>query len=47
VVHRGVAGTPWAALTDRAAAAPLRYVGTYGDDLLYELPRRSEAGRSG
>jgi hypothetical protein len=38
VVHPGVAGTPWADLTDRTAAEPLRYVGTYGDDVLYEVP---------
>jgi len=39
VVHPGVAGTPWARLLDRDAAEPLRYVGTYGTDLLYEVPR--------
>jgi hypothetical protein len=39
VVHPGVVGTPWADLLDRSRAAPLRYVGRYGDDLLYEVPR--------
>jgi hypothetical protein len=39
VVHPGVAETPWASLTDRTAAAPLRLLGRYGRDLLYEVPR--------
>ncbi len=39
VVHRDVEGTPWAALRDPDAATPLRLVGNYGDDLLYEVPR--------
>ena len=38
VVHPGVAGTPWAGLVDRASAAPLRFLGRYGADLLYEVP---------
>ena len=29
---------PWDRLTDPARAAPLRLVGRYGDDLLYEVP---------
>jgi hypothetical protein len=39
VVHRDVAGTPWAALRNPDAATPLELVGTYGPDLLYEVPR--------
>jgi hypothetical protein len=38
VVHPSVAGTPWASLHVPSSAAPLRYVGRYGRDLLYELP---------
>jgi hypothetical protein len=39
VVHEGVAGTPWRSLRNPDAAAPLELVGTYGPDLLYEVPR--------
>ncbi len=39
VVHEGVAGTPWSSLRNPDAAAPLELVGTYGPDLLYEVPR--------
>jgi hypothetical protein len=38
VVHRDVAGTPWASLRDPDAATPLELIGTYGPDLLYEVP---------
>jgi hypothetical protein len=38
VVHPGVASTPWAALTSPNQALPLRLVGRYGKDLLYEVP---------
>jgi hypothetical protein len=38
VVHPSVAGTPWAALRTPHAAVPLRYLGRFGDDLLYEVP---------
>ena len=38
VVHPTVAGTPWAALRRPPDAAPLRYLGRYGNDLLYEVP---------
>lgn len=39
VVRDWAAGTVWAGLLDRARAAPLRYLGTYGGDVLYEVPR--------
>jgi hypothetical protein len=38
VVHADVASTPWAPLRAPDAAAPLRLVGRYGTDLLYEVP---------
>jgi len=38
VVHPSVAGTPWASLRSRRSAEPLRYIGRFGRDLLYELP---------
>jgi hypothetical protein len=38
VVHRAVAGTPWAALRSPPQAAPLRYLGSFGGDELYEVP---------
>ena len=38
VVRDWAAGTVWAPLLDRADASPLRYVGTYGGDVLYEVP---------
>lgn len=39
IVHRtDVEGTPWAKLRDPAAAKPLRYLGTYDGDVLYEVP---------
>ena len=40
VVHADVASTPWARLRVPDAAAPLRLVGRYGTDLLYEVPPR-------
>jgi hypothetical protein len=40
VVHPDVRSTPWAALRSPDAAAPLRLVGRYGGDLLYEVPSR-------
>jgi hypothetical protein len=39
VVHPTVNTTPWAELLDPHRAEPLRYIGTYGGDLLYEVPR--------
>jgi hypothetical protein len=39
VVHPDVVGTPWARLRSPRRARPLRLVGRYGPDLLYELPR--------
>jgi hypothetical protein len=42
VVVRGWArGTPWEPLLDPERAAPLRLLGRYGDDVLYEVPPRS------
>jgi len=42
VVVRGWArGTPWEGLLDPSRASPLRLLGRYGDDVLYEVPRRS------
>jgi len=38
VVHPDVAGTPWEQLLDPDAARPLREIGRYGRDLLYEVP---------
>jgi hypothetical protein len=38
VVHSEVAGTPWQSLRSPSAAAPLKYLGTYGGDELYEVP---------
>lgn len=32
-------GPPWAALADPATARPLRRIGTYGTETLYQLPR--------
>jgi hypothetical protein len=40
VVHPDVRSTPWAALRSADAAAPLRLVGRYGSDLLYQVPAR-------
>jgi hypothetical protein len=42
VVVRGWArGTPWEPLLDPSRASPLRFLGRYGDDVLYEVPQRS------
>src|SRR5262249_40656941 len=38
VVRNWAQGTVWGPLLDRSRAAPLRYVGTYGGDVLYEVP---------
>jgi len=38
VVRSWAEGGPWAPLLDPANAAPLRYVGTYDGDLLYQVP---------
>jgi len=38
VVHPSVGGTPWSGLRVPRSAAPLRYIGRFGRDLLYELP---------
>jgi hypothetical protein len=38
VVHPSVAGSPWQKLRDPSAARPLRYLGKFGVDDLYELP---------
>jgi hypothetical protein len=38
VVHPRAVDGPWARLRDPATARPLEHVGTYGKDLLYELP---------
>jgi hypothetical protein len=38
VVHPSVAGTPWASLRSPRSAAPLRYLGRFGRDLLYDVP---------
>ncbi len=38
VVHPTVEGTPWSALRNPHAALPLRYLGRFGSDLLYEVP---------
>ena len=38
VVRSWATGGPWAPLLDPANAAPLRYVGTYDGDVLYEVP---------
>src|SRR5260370_26168036 len=38
VVHPSVGGGPWARLLQPAAAAPLRYLGTFQHDQLYEVP---------
>jgi hypothetical protein len=40
VVHADVASTPWAQLRAPDAAAPLRLIGRFGTDLLYEVPSR-------
>jgi hypothetical protein len=39
VVRAGAAGGTWDALLDPQRARPLRLVGRYGGDLLYEVPR--------
>ena len=39
VVHKGAHGGAWDALLDPERAKPLRLVGRYGGDLLYEVPR--------
>jgi hypothetical protein len=38
VVRDWADGTVWEPLRDRTRAAPLRYLGTYGGDVLYEVP---------
>ena len=38
VVHPSVVATPWAELRNPSAAAPLRYLGDFGGDELYEVP---------
>jgi hypothetical protein len=38
VVRDWATGTAWEPLLDRNRAAPLRYLGTYGGDVLYEVP---------
>lgn len=38
VVRDWADGTVWGPLLDRTRAAPLRYLGTYGGDVLYEVP---------
>jgi hypothetical protein len=38
VVHQSVAGSPWASLRSPRAAAPLRFLGRFGNDLLYQVP---------
>jgi hypothetical protein len=40
VVRGSVGGTPWEQLLDPPRAAPLRLVGRYGSDVLYEVPSR-------
>ena len=40
VVRDWAAGSVWAPLLDPASAAPLRHVGTYDGDVLYEVPTR-------
>ena len=40
VVRDWAAGSVWAPLLHPAAAAPLRHVGTYDGDVLYEVPAR-------
>jgi hypothetical protein len=40
VVRDWAAGTVWAPLLDPANAAPLRHVGTFDGDVLYEVPAR-------
>jgi hypothetical protein len=40
VVRDWAAGTVWAPLLDAANAAPLRHVGTFDGDVLYEVPAR-------
>jgi hypothetical protein len=46
VVTPFVEGGPWQDLRDVTAAKPLRSLGRYGRDLLYELPRARGAGGS-
>jgi hypothetical protein len=41
VVRDWAAGTVWAPLLDPANAAPLRHVGTFDRDVLYEVPARN------
>jgi hypothetical protein len=38
VVHPSVEATPWAGLRNPSEAAPLRYLGDFGGDKLYEVP---------
>jgi len=38
VVRSWAAGGPWASLLEPANATPLRYVGTYDGDVVYEVP---------
>ena len=40
VVRDWAAGSVWAPLLDPASATPLRHVGTYDGDVLYEVPTR-------
>ena len=40
VVRDWAAGSVWAPLLDPASAAPLRHLGTYDGDVLYEVPTR-------
>jgi hypothetical protein len=39
VVHANVEGGPWAKLRDPEHAKPLKYLGAYGEALLYEVPQ--------
>jgi len=38
VVRATAAGTAWGRLLDPSQAGSLRFLGRFGDDLLYELP---------
>jgi hypothetical protein len=40
VVHSSVAGSAWERLRSPSTARPLRFLGRFGDDDLYELPTR-------
>jgi hypothetical protein len=43
IVRDWARGTVWEPLLDPTRAAPLRYVGTYDGDVLYELPARASS----